>query len=76
MAREPDSPVKDKNFNLVAVLKDSLQHVWQLDTYVQDAEREGDTELADWLRRIQENNKKAGDQGKRMLAQRLQQEGG
>lgn len=76
MAQEPDSPVKDKNYNLVAVLKDSLQHAWQLDTYVQDAEREGDTELADWLRRIQENNKKAGDQGKRMLAQRLQQEGG
>lgn len=76
MAREPDSPVKDKNYNLVAVLKESLQHVWQLDTYVQDAEREGDTELADWPRRIQENNKKAGDQGKRMLAQRLQQEGG
>ena len=76
MTHEPDSPVKDKNYNLVAVVQDSLHNVWQLETYIDDAERQDDQELADWLRRIQENNKKAGDQGKRMLAQRLQQEGG
>lgn len=76
MAQEPESPAKDKNYNLVSVLQDSLQQVWQLESYIQDAERQGDSELASWFRRIQENNKKAGEQGKQMLAQRLQQENG
>lgn len=74
MVHGPDSPVKDKHYNLVAVVQDSLQHAWQMENYIQDAERQGDNELADWFRKIQENNKKAGDQGKRMLAQRLQKE--
>lgn len=69
---EPESPVKDKNYNLVTVLQESLQNVWQLAEYIEDAERQGDNELADWFRRIQENNKKAGDQGKQLLAARLQ----
>ena len=74
MANEPQSPVKDKNYNLVWALEASLHNVWQLETYIQDAERENDTELAEWFRKIQENNRKAGEQGKQMLAQRLQQE--
>ncbi len=69
---EPESPVKDKNYNLVTVLQESLQNVWQLDSYIEDAERQGDNELADWFRRVQENNKTAGDQGKKLLAARLQ----
>ena len=71
----PESPVKDKQYNLVTVLQQSLENVWMLETYIQDADREQDTELADWLRRIQDNNRRAGEQGKKMLMQRLQKEG-
>jgi hypothetical protein len=67
----PESPVKDRNYNLISVLQASLSNIWQMETYIQDAEREGDAELADWFRRIQENNRKAGDQGKELLARRL-----
>lgn len=74
MANEPQSPVKDKNYNLVWAVEASLHNVWKLETYIQDAENEGDNELAEWFRKIQENNRKAGEQGKQMLAQRLQQE--
>jgi hypothetical protein len=42
-----------------------------MEEYIQDAEREGDQELADWFRKIQENSQKAGDQGKDLLATRL-----
>ncbi|MFC4869126.1 MULTISPECIES: hypothetical protein [Streptomonospora] len=70
----PSSPLKDKNYNLVWAVQQSLDNVYRLQTYIEDAEREGDQEVASWLRRIQENNQKAGDQGKRMLAQRLQAE--
>lgn len=71
MAQEPSSPVKDKNYNLVKVLQESLQNVFQLEDYIADAERDGDSELAEWFRRIQDNNRKAGEQGKQMLQQRL-----
>ncbi|SFQ48277.1 hypothetical protein SAMN05421810_1088 [Amycolatopsis arida] len=74
MAGEPASPAKDKNYNLVSVLRDSLHYIWQLETYIADAEQQGDTELAEWFRRIQENNRKAGEQGKRLLVQRLSAE--
>lgn len=65
------SPVKDKNYNLVSVLQASLHFTWQLETYIADAEQQGDEELENWFRRIQENNIKAGEQGKQMLARRL-----
>ncbi|MFD0774196.1 hypothetical protein ACFQZ2_09695 [Streptomonospora algeriensis] len=73
---EPSTPMKDKNYNLVWAVHQSLENVFRLQTYIEDAERDGDDEVAAWFRRIQENNQKAADQGKRMLAQRLQGEGG
>ena len=71
----PESPLKDKNYNLISVLHLSLENAWRMESYAQDADREGDSELAEWFRRIQENSKKAGEQGKQLLAKRLQSEG-
>ncbi len=71
MTSQPPSPVKDKNYNLISVLQASLEYAWQMETYIADAEREGDSELATWFRKIQENNVKAGEQGKQLLAERL-----
>lgn len=76
MANKPESPVKDKNYNLFSAIQQSLQNVWQMETYIADAEREKDSELAEWFRKIQHNNRKAGEQGKEMLAERLNTEGG
>lgn len=76
MANNPESPVKDKNYNLVSAVHQSLQNVWQMESYIADAERENDGELADWFRKIQHNNRKAGDQGKQMLRERLEKENG
>ena len=70
----PESPVKDKNYDLVTVLQASLHYVWQMETYIKDAEEAGDVELAEWFRKIQENNRKAGEQGRRLLQQRWQAE--
>ncbi|WP_285732412.1 hypothetical protein [Nocardiopsis sp. ATB16-24] len=76
MAEEPKSPLKDKNYNLIWAIHQSLENVWRLEGYIKDAESQNDEELARWFRRIQENNQKAGDQGKKMLAERLKQENG
>lgn len=71
MAAQPSSAVLDKNYDLIAVLQQSLQNAWTLDQYAEDAEAHGDEELARWFRRVQEKNLKAGEQGKQILSQRL-----
>jgi hypothetical protein len=46
----PDSGTKDKNYDLITVTQLCLEHVWRLDQYADDAEREGDQELAKLFR--------------------------
>lgn len=74
MTAAPASAMKDKNYNLVAVLESSLRNAWTMQTYADDADRAGDTELAEWFRKIQHNSLKAGEQGKKMLLARLEEE--
>ena len=38
MIREQISPVKDKNYDLIHALQMSLEHVWQMETYIADAD--------------------------------------
>jgi hypothetical protein len=64
---------KDKNYNLVTFLQESLQNVWTLDQYAQDAQ--GDQELTDLFQKAQQENQNGADQAKKLLAQRLQEEG-
>ena len=74
MTAAPASTMKDKNYDLVAVLESSLRNSWTMQTYAEDAERARDTELAEWFRKIQHNSLKAGEQGKQMLLARLEEE--
>ena len=70
----PDSPLKDKNYNLVSSVDNALKTQWQMSQYKQDAEREGDQELADYFQQVIDGTVRGAEQGKRLLAQRLQQE--
>jgi hypothetical protein len=70
----PPRPVQDKNYSLITVLQASLHWAWQMETYIADAEKAGDTELVEWYRKIQESNRKAGEQGKELLAKRLSED--
>jgi hypothetical protein len=45
--------------------------VLRLETYVEDADRAGDSELAEFFRRAQETSRKGAEQGKAMLGKRL-----
>ncbi len=44
---------KDKDYNVIWFTEVCLSNVLRLQTYVQDAEREGDSELADFFRKAQ-----------------------
>ena len=48
-----------------------LSNALRLETYIQDAEREGDTELATFFRKAQAESRKGAEQGKELLRRRL-----
>jgi hypothetical protein len=50
-----------------------LSNALRLETYVQDAERDGDDEVADLLRRAQDASRRGGEQGKELLRKRFGQ---
>jgi hypothetical protein len=62
---------KDKDYNIIWFTEQSLSNALRLQTYIEDAEREGDKELADFFRRAQEASRKGGEQGKALLKSRL-----
>jgi hypothetical protein len=62
---------KDKNYNLIWFTEQSLSNALRLEQYIQDAERDGDDELATLFRKAQAESRKGGELGQQMLAQRL-----
>ena len=62
---------RDKDYNIIWFTEQCLSNVLRLETYAQDAEREGDSELADFFRRAQGESRKGAEQGKSLLAKRL-----
>jgi hypothetical protein len=62
---------KDKDYNIIWYVEQCLNNVLRLETYAQDAERDGDNDLAEFFRRAQGASRKGAEQGKDMLKQRL-----
>jgi hypothetical protein len=62
---------KDKDYNIIWFTEACLSNALRLETYIQDAEREGDPELADFFRRAQGESRKGAEQGKELLRSRL-----
>ena len=65
---------KDKDYNLIWFAEACLSNALRLETYIQDAERAEDSELAEFFRRAQGESRKGADQAKQMLATRLGKE--
>jgi hypothetical protein len=61
----------DKDYNVIWFTEQSLSNALRLGQYVEDADRAGDTDLADFFRRAQEASRKGGEQGKELLRSRL-----
>jgi hypothetical protein len=62
---------KDKDYNVIWFTEVCLSNILRLQTYIEDAEREGDNELAEFFRRAQGESRKGAEQGKQLLAARL-----
>ncbi len=62
---------KDKDYNIIWFTERCLSNTLRLEIYIEDAQREGDSELADFFRRAQEASRKGAEQGKQLLKQRI-----
>jgi hypothetical protein len=65
------SGTPDKDYNLIWFTEQCLSNALRMETYAQDADRDGDSELAEFFRRAQAESKKGASQGKSMLGKRL-----
>jgi hypothetical protein len=62
---------KDKDYNIIWFSEQCLSNVLRLEQYIQDAERAGDDELAEFFRRAQGESRKGAEQGKALLKSRI-----
>jgi hypothetical protein len=62
---------KDKDYNVIWFTEQCLSNALRLETYIQDAEREGDNDLAEFFRKAQHESQKGAEQGKELLKSRL-----
>jgi hypothetical protein len=62
---------KDKDYNLLWFTQACLDNALRLKTYIADAERDGDSELAELFRKAQADSRKGAEHGKALLHSRL-----
>ncbi|SBT95846.1 hypothetical protein GA0115233_117611 [Streptomyces sp. DI166] len=61
----------DKDYNLIWYVEACLSNALRLETYIEDAERAKDTEVADLFRKAQADSRKGAELGKDLLRARL-----
>jgi hypothetical protein len=62
---------KDKNYNLIWFTEQCLSNALRLESYIQDADRDGDNDLAEFFRKAQADSRKGAEQAKSLLKSRL-----
>jgi hypothetical protein len=62
---------KDKDYNIIWFTEQCLSNALRLETYAQDAERDGDKELAEFFRKAQGKSRKGAELGKELLRKRF-----
>ena len=62
---------KDKDYNIIWFTEQCLSNALRLEQYAEDADRDGDEELASFFRRAQKESQKGAEQGKEHLRKRL-----
>jgi hypothetical protein len=62
---------KDKDYDIIWFVEQCLDNVLKMETFAEDADRDGDSELAEFFRRAQGESRKGAEQGKELLRRRL-----
>jgi len=62
---------RDKDYNIIWFTEACLSNALRLQDYIDDAERDGDNELAEFFRKAQADSRKGAEKGKELLRTRL-----
>jgi hypothetical protein len=62
---------KDKDYNLIWYVENCLTNALRLETYIQDADRDGDSDVAELFRKAQADSRKGAEMGKQLLRTRI-----
>lgn len=62
---------KDRTYDLIWYVEKCLENALRLETFIKDAEREGDNEAVELFRKAQSDSKKGAEEGKKLLASRI-----
>jgi hypothetical protein len=61
----------DKDYNIIWYTEHCLKNTLRLETFIEDADRSGDSELAEFFRKAQADSRKGAELGKQLLRSRL-----
>ncbi len=61
----------DPDYNIIWFTEQCLSNALRLETYIADADRAGDNELADFFRKAQADSRKGAEQGKTLLKKHM-----
>jgi hypothetical protein len=70
---EPKTNISNPHYDLVSVLYHSLRGAQTCNTYVQDAEQEGDQELAQFFGQVKQEAMTCADKARQLLSARISQ---
>ena len=62
---------RDEDYDIIWFTETCLDNVLRLETYIQDADKAGDEELATLFRKAQAESRKGAEEGKKLLGARL-----
>ncbi|HEV7902523.1 MAG TPA: hypothetical protein VGO96_01675 [Pyrinomonadaceae bacterium] len=71
MTTKANTGTQDTTYNLLSIIYHALQGAETYEMYINDAERSGDTELAQYFRDVRDENTKRAERGKQLLSARL-----
>ncbi len=62
---------KDKNYNLIWYTEQCLENALKMETFIEDAKRDGDNAVVELFQKAQADSRKGAEMAKELLAQRL-----
>jgi rubrerythrin len=71
MTTKANTGTQDTTYNLLSIIYHALQGAETYEMYINDAEKSGDTELAQYFRDVRDENTKRAERGKQLLSARL-----
>ncbi|HZS76930.1 MAG TPA: hypothetical protein VFA41_09995 [Ktedonobacteraceae bacterium] len=72
---EQKTGTSNQYYDLVSIMYHSLKGATTYEKYIHDAEQRGDNELAQFFRRVQQEDRQRAQQAQQLLASRVSQGG-